>query len=75
MRNEPDVAQQHGQLALALLVPRLAQTNDWRLLDPAAQAFVFLGRPAEAQPLVARLRGFGYHALDPLAASILEAAP
>jgi len=74
-RNEPDTAQRHFQRAAEVLVPRLTQTNDWRLLDPAAQAFARTGRAAEARRLVDRLRGFGYHSLDPLAVSVLEVVP
>jgi serine/threonine protein kinase/tetratricopeptide (TPR) repeat protein len=70
-----DVARRHWERALAVLTPRLKDSNDWRLLDPAAQAFVLLGKPDEAGPLIARLRSFGYHSIDPLAASILEPAP
>jgi hypothetical protein len=60
--------------ALAAVEPRLAGTADWRVLDPAAQALVLLGRPAEAQPLLDRLRALGYRSLDPFAGSILELA-
>jgi len=42
------------------------------VLDPAAQALVLLGKTTEARPLIERLRRFGYHPLDPLAASILD---
>ena len=74
-RNEPDVALRHARRAVDVLAPRLAQTNDWRLLDPAAQALTLVGRAAEARPLVERLRRFGYRSLDPLAASVLEIVP
>jgi len=64
-RNESDTAQRHFQRAAEVLAPRLTQTNDWRLLDPAAEAFARTGRAAEARRLVERLRGFGYHSTRP----------
>jgi eukaryotic-like serine/threonine-protein kinase len=72
--SQPESARVHWNRILEMLSPRLVKTNDWRLLDPAAQALVLLGRPNEARPLVERLRRFGYHAVDPLAASTLDAA-
>jgi len=59
---------------LDLIGPRLAGASDWRILEPAAQALVLLGRPAEAQPLLEQLRRFGYRSLDPFAGSILDLA-
>ena len=69
-----------GVIGAALAAPMLArhgwaQSNDWRLLDPAAQALVLSGKPEEARPIIERLRRFGYHAVDPLAASVLESVP
>ena len=72
-RNEPAVARQHRQRARDVVAPRLAGSNDWRLLDPAAQAFSQLGETTAAGALVSRLRAFGYRPLDPLSASTLEA--
>ncbi len=74
-RGQADEAARHWQRALAVLTPRLAGSHDWRLLDPAAQALVLLGRPDEARPLIERLQRSGYHALDPQAASTLGLAP
>ena len=71
---QPDVARRHWNRALEVLAPRLADSNDWRFLDPAAQALVLLGKTEEARPLIERLHRFGYHPIDPLAASVLEAA-
>ena len=71
---QPEAAQRHWNRALEVMGPRLVHSNDWRLLDPAAQAFTLLGKPAEARPLIARLQRLGYHPTDPFAASILEAA-
>jgi serine/threonine-protein kinase len=73
-QGQPDVARRHWNRALEVLTPRLADSNDWRFLDPAAQAFVLLGRTEEARPLIERLQRFGYHSIDPLAASILDVA-
>ena len=74
-QNQSDVAQRHWARALEVLAPRWSQSNDWRVLDPAAQALVLGGKPEEARPISERLRRFGYHAIDPLAASVLEAVP
>ena len=73
-QEKPEVARDHWNRALDALSPRFATTNDWRLLDPAAQVLVLLGRPGEARPLVERLRRFGYQPSDPLAASMLDSA-
>ena len=71
---QPDVARRHWNRALEVLAPRLANSNDWRFLDPAAQAYTLLGKAETARPFIDRLHRFGYHSLDPLAASILDAA-
>jgi serine/threonine protein kinase len=73
-RGQPDVARRHWNRALEVVAPHLANSNDYRFLDPAAQALVLLGRTEEARPLIERLQRFGYHPLDPLAAAILDAA-
>jgi serine/threonine-protein kinase len=70
---QTDAARRHWTRALDVLAPLLANSNEWRLLDPAAQAFTLLDRAAEARPLIERLRGFGYRSLDPFAGSILGA--
>ncbi len=67
-------ARRHWERTLGALKPRLDQSNDWRLLDPAVQALSLLDRVDEAHPLAERLRRFGYRALDPFAASVLDAA-
>jgi serine/threonine-protein kinase len=71
---QPDTARQHWQRAIEELGPRAADSNDWRVLDPLAQAHLLLGQPDAARPLIERLRRFGYHPVDPLAASTLELA-
>ncbi|MEY2878619.1 MAG: hypothetical protein RLZZ15_999 [Verrucomicrobiota bacterium] len=71
---DPVRARRHWELLLTTLGDRPAEANDWRFLDPAAQALAFLGRGDEARPLIARLQRLGYRAIDPLAASILNAA-
>jgi tetratricopeptide (TPR) repeat protein len=73
-QGQPDAARRHWNRALEVLAPRLAGSNDWRFLDPAAQALVLLGKTEEARPLIEQLQRFGYHSLDPLAASILDGA-
>lgn len=64
----------HFERALSVLGPALPASRDWQVLDPAVQALVLLGRPAEAAPFAARLRAAGYRPRDPFAASALEAA-
>ena len=71
-QDQPEMAQRQWARVLEVLGPYCTHTNDWRILDPAAQALVLSGKTAEARPLIERLHYFGYHANDPLAASILE---
>lgn len=66
-RHRPDEARERWQQAWSLIASRLANTNDWRLIDPAAQALTLLERPEEARPFVERMQRFGYRTLDPLA--------
>lgn len=46
-------------------------THDWRLLEPAALAATLTGRANTAQPLIERLKTFGYRPIDPDYAAIL----
>jgi serine/threonine protein kinase len=71
---QPDVARARWNRSIEGLGPHPADSNDWRVLDPLAQAHVLLGQPDAARPLIERLRRFGYHPVDPLAASTLEIA-
>ncbi len=72
--SQSDQAKRFLNQALNAISPRLAGSNYWRLLAPAAEALLLLGRIEDARPLVEKLHRFGYHASDPLAASLLEAA-
>lgn len=74
-QNQTEAAQRHWNRALEALAPRLPNSNEWRLLDPAAQAYVLLGKTDEARPLIEKLKRFGYRPIDPLAESILNPAP
>ena len=67
-------ARQHFDRVIQILRPLAANSNDWHLLDPLAQALVITGQRDVAQPLVERLRSFNYHPIDPLAGSTLELA-
>jgi tetratricopeptide (TPR) repeat protein len=58
-------AQKDWQRAQELLAPRLANSRDWRLLDPAARVAAVLGHPEKARALIARLSQMGYVPLDP----------
>lgn len=71
-RNDHEAARRYWERGLEVLGPYLSQSSDWRFLDPAAQALSLSGRPEEAAPLQDRLKQFGYHSDDPLAAPILD---
>ena len=58
-------AQKDWQRANELLAPRLANSRDWRLLDPAARVAAVLGHPEKARALIAQLSQMGYVPLDP----------
>lgn len=67
------MAESRGQHAAALrcwqrvvdvLGSQAEASNNWRLLDPVAQALVLSGKSAAAGPLAQRLRRFGYRAPD-----------
>ena len=62
---ERTAAQKDWQRAQELLAPRLANSRDWRLLDPAARVAAQLGHPEEARALIAQLNQMGYVPLDP----------
>ena len=66
-------ARAHWLRALEIIGTRQG-SNDWRFLEPAALALAPLERHDEAQAVAVRLRRFGYHSLDPLAAATLDAA-
>jgi tetratricopeptide (TPR) repeat protein len=67
-------ARSHWESAITTLAPRLATSRDWRVLDPAAQAYQLLDNAAAARPLVDRLRSSGYQPVDPLAVPLLGPA-
>ena len=58
-------ARQDWERAAELLAPRLPNTRDWRLLDPAARAAAHLGRADSAQSIVAQLDRLGYVPAEP----------
>ncbi len=65
-----DAAQSHWQQALAILSPRLRDSNHWRLLDPAARALALLGRDDESRALIARLEPLKFQPLEPWPESV-----
>ena len=74
-QGETETARRHFTRVIEVLAPRLVSSpNEWRYLDPVAQAFVLAGQADQARPLIERLRRFDYHPIDPLAASTLDAA-
>jgi serine/threonine-protein kinase len=72
-RGHSDAAREHWQRVLAVLEPRAAGSNEWRFLDPVAQAGVLAGELEKAQLFIERLQRFGYRPIDPAAAPILGA--
>jgi serine/threonine protein kinase len=58
-------ASRQWQHAADLLAPRLPGSRDWRLLDPAARAAVWMGRTEEARATIAQLNSLAYVPLDP----------
>jgi hypothetical protein len=62
---DDQAARQLWKRAANLLGPRLPGSRDWRLLDPAARAFAWLGDAKEAQAVIAQLELLGYVPLDP----------
>jgi hypothetical protein len=66
---DPATARRHGQRAAGMLAPRVSNTRDWRLLDPAARVAASTGRSDEAHALIARLTALGYTPLTPWPAS------
>ena len=71
---QPDRARQNWERVVEVLGPLATASNDWRVLDPLAQALLLLRRPDSARPYVERLSRFGYRPIDPLAGSTLELA-
>ncbi|MBI5690023.1 MAG: serine/threonine protein kinase [Verrucomicrobia bacterium] len=62
---DPARARRHWQSAWDLVAPRVAESRDWRLLDPAARAALLLARPDDASSIRRRLEGLGYVPLEP----------
>jgi serine/threonine protein kinase len=58
-------AQRRWRTATDALSPRLSNTRDWRLLDPAARVAALTGRSEEARAILAQLASSGYVPLDP----------
>jgi serine/threonine protein kinase/tetratricopeptide (TPR) repeat protein len=71
----PEEARRHWDKVLETFGARLTNSSNWRLLDPAAQVYLLTSRPTEARPFIEKLQHFGYRPIDPLAASLLFAAP
>jgi hypothetical protein len=74
--SQKDAARRRWKRFIEVQLPRLqASPNDWRILAPLAQAYVLDGDTQSAQPLIERLKGFGYHPFDPWTASTLGLEP
>ncbi|WP_415907364.1 protein kinase domain-containing protein [Oleiharenicola sp. Vm1] len=66
-------AEQRWRSLIGVLSPQVERrSNEWRLLDPLAQANALVGEEKSARSLVAELKRHGYRAVDPLSASTLE---
>ena len=68
-RGAHEEARLHWQRALDTLSSRLATSEDWRLLEPAARAQAMLGMSAQSHALIGRLQAHGYRPLEPWPAS------
>jgi len=71
----PERARACWLTVLSLLERRAANSRDWRVLDPLAQAMILLSREDSAQPLIETLKRCGYQPIDPDAASTLRLNP
>lgn len=74
LRGRHEDAQDHWRRVLSLVEPWIRASNDWRVLDPASEALLLLGRFDEAQSVKQRLHRLGYSSRDPFAAPVLAAA-
>lgn len=70
-QRDAPTARGHCQRALEIVTPRMKDSRDWRLLDPAARALALLGRPEESRALIERLERSGYQPLEPWPAGAL----
>ncbi len=59
------VAQNHWRAALQVVEPRVAASNDWRVLVPAARALWLLGQRDASRAAIQRLQGFGFQPIQP----------
>ena len=73
-RGQTGAARRRWERVLTVLAARAENSNDWRVLDPVAQACVLTDQPARARPFIERLQRFGYRPIDPSATSILGVA-
>jgi tetratricopeptide (TPR) repeat protein len=60
-----EAAQRHWHRALELLKARWAESDYWRVLDPAARAFALLGETERHRAIVARLDRMNYRPVEP----------
>jgi eukaryotic-like serine/threonine-protein kinase len=73
-RQKTGTAHEFWTKALATLGANPAESNDWRLLEPAALAFALAGHHESARSIFSRLQTFGYVSLDPRYTTILTRA-
>ncbi|MBI4621611.1 MAG: toll/interleukin-1 receptor domain-containing protein [Verrucomicrobia bacterium] len=69
-----EAARRNWQRALDDVGMRAKESGDWRLLDPAARAFAYLGRSEESRALIERLQRFGYQPFEPWPAAPIPPA-
>ena len=72
-RGDREIAQKHWRRALEILEPRLAGSNHWRILHPAAEAYRRLGRLTESNRLSERLERLGFKPLAPWPGAVAAA--
>ncbi len=64
-RGQGEAARNLLTRAADLLGPKVADSKDWRLIDPATRIFTMLGRADESRALSLQLRRIGYTPLEP----------
>ncbi len=74
-QGESGAAKRHWSRVVSVLGPRAASSNEWRYLDPVAQALILIGQREQAHVLIEKLQRFGYKPIDPSAAPLLGVVP
>ena len=62
---QAEAAREHWRRALQLIEPRVAESNDWRVLMPAVQVLWLAGQRDASRAVIHRLQHFGFQPLQP----------